>query len=574
MRPPFVRARVLSLGLALAALTAVVVASPAGGAATKGAGTEKRQWVTGRREAAVSEAKYGVSVLPTLIPMRDGEMLRAVLYLPARPPTDAGPGPCIGVLEGYTPPSALVALGGLYATFLQDYARRGYAAVYVHLRGGGAPAEDALYYKYADDGYDVVEWMADQSWCNGRVGLRGTSLVGISQWLAAKQVPPSLKAMVPDVACGDCYWGLWYPGGMVGGEGRRGRTPPFTAYDEYAAASQHRNYDDWWRERTVLGDVRQKLAKRGVKILNTGGWDDYMLGSYSHNYSEFAQAGGNGKLVLGPWGHGDALTGGDDLQPYSFSTYHLRFFDRWLKGLENGIDEEGRALIFVQGPDQWRFEKDWPVPDEKRVKLYLRRAQSKTARSVNDGSLTIGGPAPAERAVKHAYTPDGPFNNAGGGSARLTEDQRPDEAHSLTWTSSAMTSPTEVTGWPHLRFWASFKGEDRDLVAEITDVSPDGTSTQIGRGWLNAQRYFDRSDPRPLKAGKIYKFDFELWPMSYVLQKGHRIRISLAASDNPGTDPNPHASTMTLYQNAAYPSHLDLPILGSPALLTQARRTR
>lgn len=575
LRGSSVRPRLTPVAVAIIAVAALLTPQPATSATTKGEGTEKRAWVNGRREALVSAQKFGVRVVPTVIPMRDGEMLRAVLYLPVRPPTDPGPGPCIGVLDGYAPPSAIAALGAPYGAFLSDYATRGYAGVYVHLRAMGVPEDEGLYYKYGEDGYDVVEWMADQPWCNGRVGLRGTSLLGISQWFAAKGGPPSLKAMIPDVACGDCYWGLWYVGGMLPGEGRRGRTPPLTAYDEYAAAAQHRNYDAWWRARTVMPEVRRAMARRGVKVLVTGGWDDYMLDSYTRNYTEFARAGGTGKLILGPWGHGDALLGGGDvLQPYSFDTYQLRFFDRWLKGLRNGIDDEGGALSYVEGPDQWRFERTWPIPDTKRIRLHLRSRRSGTAESLNDGSLTFAGPAAGEAKVRQGYKPEAPFNNAGGGAARLADDQRPDEARSLTWTSSRLKTNTELTGWPKLKFWASVTGGDRDFVVEITDVAPDGTSTQIGRGWLNAQRHFSRSDPKRLASGKIYGFALELWPMSRVVMTGHRVRISLAASDNPGTDPNPVASTLTVYQDSAHPSSIELPVIGNAALVRDSRAAR
>jgi len=549
----------------------LVAGSPAQSASpSKGEGTGHRHWVTSAQSAPTSPQQFGVVTAPALIPMRDGEMLRAVLYLPSRPPTDA-PGPCIGVLDGYAPPSAIAALGGVYATILGDYATRGYAGVYVHLRAIGVPADQALYYKYASDGYDVVEWMAKQSWCNGRVGLRGTSLLGISQWFAAKGLPPHLKAMVPDVACGDCYWGLWYVGGMIAGSGRKGRTPPSTAYDEYAAARPHRNYDAWWRERTIMPSDREKIARKGVKVLIFGGWDDYMLWSYTHNYMDYRAAKGDAKIILGPWTHGQALLGGTAVEPYSFNNYQTLFFDRWLKGIHNGIDRENRALIYVQGPNEWRFEREWPIPDTNYVTFNLRARRSGTAPSLNDGSLTFATARPHERSVGYTYSPTGPYNDAGGGGARLTNDQRGDEQRSLTWTTPAVQTPTEITGRPNLNFWAKVVGPDTDFVAELTDVGPDGTSTQIARGWLNAPRFFDRSHPKPLRMGIAYKFKLELWPTSYVLAAGHRLRLDLSGSDSTGNDPNPYPSRVTILQDAAHPSALIVPLIGDSRLVRAYR---
>jgi putative CocE/NonD family hydrolase len=155
------------------------------------------------------------------------------------------------------------------------------------------------------------------------------------------------------------------------------------------------------------------------------------------------------------------------------------------------------------------------------------------------------------------------LNNAGGGGTRPTGDQRPDEANQLTWTAKPVTVPTEITGWPRLKFWASSTAPDTDFVAEITDVAPDGTSTTIGRGWLNGPQSFSRTKPLPLVRGKVNAFDMELWPMSYVVQKGHRIRVDLSGSDSPGTAVNPLKSTVALYQDAAHPSALELPIIGT-----------
>jgi putative CocE/NonD family hydrolase len=219
----------------------------------------------------------------------------------------------------------------------------------------------------------------------------------------------------------------------------------------------------------------------------------------------------------------------------------------------------------IEGPNQWRFERAWPIPDTRETRLYLRAAVNGDGTSVNDGTLTTERPGPREASVSYDYSPTGPFNQSGGNGPRLTNDQRADEALGLSWTSEPLQVPTETTGWWYLTFWVSATAPDTDFVVEVTDVAPDGTSTQIGRGWLNASHAFSNADPQPLVPGEVYKFTAEIWPTAYVFPAGHRIRVALSGSDSLGTAPNAHAATVSVYQDASHPSHIDIPVIGTAA---------
>jgi hypothetical protein len=170
------------------------------------------------------------------------------------------------------------------------------------------------------------------------------------------------------------------------------------------------------------------------------------------------------------------------------------------------------------------------------------------------------------------------------------------ERHGLTWTSSPLAIPTEMTGYARITFWASFSSSDTDFVVEVTDVEPDDESgrfrsLQVTRGYLNAIRYFSRSNPQPLTSGHIYQFGVELYPTSYVFRAGHRIRVSLqGAAFDPhakppalmppgfaGVDPallntpqgpglNVHGARVSIFQDAEHPSFVDLPIIGTGTL--------
>ena len=196
--------------------------------------------------------------------------------------------------------------------------------------------------------------------------------------LLPEKLPPSLEVILPDDAGSDNYWYLWYPGGMSPGPGRAARQGVLGAEKEYALAVDHPTYDAFWRERTVQPADMAAIARRGVAVFLTSGWDSYLVGS-TKSY-EWLRAGGQGKrlkMFVGPWSHGifmspDPPLAGPEVMPYRGFEYCVMWLDRWLKDIRNEVDEEPPVLLYVQGPNEWRFEQDWPIPDECRVRLYLR----------------------------------------------------------------------------------------------------------------------------------------------------------------------------------------------------------
>ncbi|MEX2571561.1 MAG: CocE/NonD family hydrolase [Gemmatimonadota bacterium] len=531
----------------------------------KGEGTEDRAWVLERLPDPTSPERFDFEIREHVkIEMRDGVRLDAALYLPN---VSSGPSPCVLVADGY----GWSPLGdSQYHPRLQNLASRGYAAVHVSYRGiAESEGEETLYNEYGRDGYDLVEWMAGQDWCNGQVGMFGSSLVGLNQWQVAKEAPPHLRAIVPDVACADCYEYLWYPGGMLPGPGREQRSE-----GEYDTAVQHRNFDGWWRDRSVLTEDLAAIARNGIAVMATGGWQDYITAGNVQAFADFANAGGEGKLMLNPGAHSpgrSAING-----PYHYDEHLVKFFDRYLRGEDNGFGDRGSALIFVNGPDQWRYEETWPIPDTRYARLHLTDAASGSIGSLNDGSLSPHAPAADASAVNYDYDPDdGPFlptmrHSGNGGITRV--DMRPFEEQVSTWTTGPLDVPTEVTGKYELEFWAEATAEDTDFVLQVSDVAPDGTSTQVTSGYLNAPRNDSRATPRPLRPGEVRQYSMDTQAMSHVFNEGHRIRISLAGGtmnaddDRPGGEQgpanNPDPATVTIYQDADRPSAVVIPVIG------------
>lgn len=521
--------------------------------------------------------------------MRDGARLSATLHRPEG--ADRYPG--ILIANGYGE-----AVEGFLAETISLLVGHGYLVLCARMRGAPpSGGSSGLYERFGPDTYDLVEWLAAQGACNGRVGMFGASFLGFAQYLCAREAPPSLEVILPDDAGSDNYWYLWYPGGMSPGPGRAARQAVNGAENEYALALAHPNYDTFWRERTLQAADLAGIARRGVAVLLTSGWNSYLLGS-TKSY-EWLQAGSPGprlKMIIGPWGHGEFMTADTSsaepaILPYTGIEYAVMWLDRWLKDMHNGVDEEPRVLIYIQGPDQWRFERDWPLPDERQMRLYFREGPSKTDGGLNDGALA-GCPPMRDKEVSYQYSPAGPYNVAAiVGISRPLIDKVPWETHGLAWTSEPFAVDTEITGYPRISFWAVISATDTDFVFEITDVGPTGgpgrlQSLQVTRGYLNAMRYFSRSDPRPLIPGRAYYFELELYPTAYVFRAGHRIRVTLQGSAidplaklpaPPGMDPclpvaihgpglNALSARVSVLHDEAHPSFVDLPVIGTGAI--------
>jgi predicted acyl esterase len=525
----------------------------------KGSGTEGRNWIDGPKAPVTSSVRYQVATSEIFIAARDGVQLGAKMFLP-QGLTD-GPHPCVLMADGYGHNTPIgMALEGAVA----DLSSRGYGAIHVSMRGSGNSGGIAdLYNRLGQDGYDVVEWMAKQTWCDGRVGMVGASLLGISQWLTAKQSPPHLQAIVPHVACGNCYDYVWYPGGMLPGPGRVARPA-----NEYNSALQHRDFDGFWLDRTTLAEDHLRIAASGIAVLTTGGWNDYISPA---NLEAFEQMPDNArkKLVWGPDAHGSMLL---NPQPYTYYEFEAMWLDRYLRDIHNGIETEAAAVIYVQGPNLWRNESKWPIPDTTRLKLYLNGGKGTPAASLNDGRLLPRRSRATQSSVAIDYAPEaGPFllTLLSQSKGRYTADQRPEEKSVLTWTSPVLSVPTEVTGHIGFTFWASVHGTDADFVALLTDVAPDGASSQVTVGYLNASHALSR-EPRTVIQDVATQYTLNIWPTSYVFQAGHRIRLDvaggaaagagLASPQGPGK--SPYAAHITIWQDVSHPSVLDLPVIG------------
>jgi putative CocE/NonD family hydrolase len=526
------------------------------------------------------------------VPMRDGALLRANITRPA------GDGAVPALVER-TPYNKE---GGSENSIgsPEYFARRGYAVVIQDVRGRFA--SEGEFYPFRDDGadvlrdgYDTVEWMADQPWCDGNVGMFGGSYSGATQYRAALSRPPHLKALFVRESSADYYREWVYHDGahefgfslywarVIAATDLPHLVPPGDVKRQQALFDRIltdmpqwyerlplypvpflEGLTDWhntWLEHPEDGPYWWRLGidrhhhQVDVPIYHQGGWYDIFLAGTLKNYMGLRRRARSEKarraqrLVIGPWVHGSGninkqTAGGYDFGPAAaqeFNQMRLPWFDHWLKGRDTGVIDEPPVRLFVMGRNVWRSETDWPLPDTHYTPWYLRAGPSGSVTSLNDGSLAPTAPVGAEPADAYVYDPDHPVPTLGGNTLGIVDgvhDHLRADQLSLTYTSEPLEQELEVTGPVTAVLYAMSSAPDTDWVVRLEDVHPDGYVRNLCDGILRA-RYRDSFErPELLAPGQVYRFDIDLWATSNAFLPGHRVRVAITSSCFPRFDRN------------------------------------
>jgi hypothetical protein len=561
------------------------------------------------------------------IPMRDGVTLYADIYRPV----EEGRYP---VLISRTPysterfPSAYEA--AVY------FSRRGYVYVYQDIRGRHeSEGRWEPFFDDEKDGYDTIEWAAKQPWSNGKVAMQGGSYLGQNQWRAAQAAPPSLVTMFPAVASTSIYhdWitlnGAWrlsfnFGWGPVRQESRIMQNPGahtvdglhYIHYDEVLkhlplntmqqVVGRHaRFYDDWlanpdynayWKPLNVE-DVFDKIA---IPVHTFGGWFDIFeqgtlrgyVGMSQKGASERARRGSN--IVIGAWGHGSTRKTGDiDFGPTADvpqQILELRWYDYWLKGIDNGLASEPPVKLFVMGRNEWVLENEYPLARTTYRPLYLTGG-GKANTDKGDGRLTWDTPSGASTSDRFRYDPNDPVPSTGGNNCCGTptaagpRDQRKIEGRQdvLVYTSDVLQEELEVTGPVKMILYAASDAVDTDFVAKLVDVYPDGTTYNMAEGIVRARYREGTSKPSLLKPGEIYRYEIDMVGTSVAFLKGHRMRVHVTSSHFPQFDRNPNTggkfgttkdvkvAQQTIYHDAERASHILLPVIPPRGTMSRTR---
>jgi putative CocE/NonD family hydrolase len=529
------------------------------------------------------------------IKMRDGTILYADIY---RPDTK-GQFPAILTRTPYDKEMSFTMMGEGYMN-PRRIAKAGYAVVIQDCRGTGV--SEGIYYPHIteqQDGYDTVESLASQPWCNGVVGMYGVSYLGFTQWAAAATQPPHLKAICPGEYPAFVRGAPFFIGGihnlrtllrwcltLSGRAIAMSKLPPkklkplrerlehimntidkqcyFLPWKDMPAVklmeelglptffSDNIKYmeDDSYWDRLCSPTPIEKIT---IPALHISGWYDITPGYVLSNYVEMCKRSGNElarknqKIIIGPWTHGNImLSTAGELDFGSYSTgvaadvtgLHIQWFNHWLKNIDNGITEEPPVRIFVMGDNIWRNEDEWPLARTKYTNYYFHNSGRANSRS-GDGFLSTQPPGEEETDV-YLYDPRNPVPSmdvVNGDGARDQSDieERPDV---LVYTSAPMEKSVEVTGPIVVKLYAASSAVDTDFTGKLVDVWPNGKAYNLCEGIIRARYRASVTKAKLIQPSRVYEFSLDLGATSNVFKAGHSIRVEISSSNFPKWDRN------------------------------------
>lgn len=554
-------------------------------------------------ETATQVHGHGIIVEKDVdIPMRDGARLKADVF---RPDQD-GRFPAIMNLGPYqkdklwVPPEDLEEkpnpLMNWETINPEWWVPKGYIAVRVDARGTGkSPGQgEPLSYQESIDFCDSIAWAAQQTWCSGSIGLAGISYYAITQWFVANHQPPALKAIIPWEGYSDLYRDALYHGGIFNQFmaqwfvthlahhliGRSYRNNP----DTFSANTLWR----WMRNNLDSGAYRGEQAqwdKITVPVFTVGNWSGMGL-HLRGNIEAFTRVATPHKKLR--------VHSGTHVHPFYTEDGRrdqLRFFDHWLKGIDNGVMDEPPVKLWIRrgnGQGEWRFENEWPLARTQWTKLYLGLAGTSAGRPATAGTLGLSNP---NQTGSRGYSASGMGKTGSTSAASALPAAGATQADiGLSFESEPLPHDTEVTGPVAAQLWVSSSTEDMDLFLTLRNIDLDGNDVwvvgqqgqpvPVAKGWLRVSHreldpdlslpyrpYHKHNRRQYLASGEVVQVQVEVWPTSMIFKKGHRIRLDIQSRDGIGSTNYTHyhadynSGTNTIYAGGERESYLLLPII-------------
>lgn len=549
---------------------------------------------------------------------RDGVILRALVYRPDAP----GQFPVFLINTPYN------KMDERLVRWAQHFAERGYASIVADVRGRYDSEGDNYLYGPHDgpDLYDIQSWAAQQPWSTGKIGTTGGSYLGFVQLEAAMEGHPNYTCMVPMVAPDDHYDNVFPSGAFqlsnsvnlawILGK-RTNQNPeavldwsrvyqhlPLKTLDRDALGLRAEFWSDWLAHPTrddywpgpghrlapgKNGPGKYHLIK--VPSYNISGWYDQVSQATINNYLGMVRYGpehlrSKHRLLMGPWTHSVSFgvttrQGELEFPPHAAPDMKMivqRWMDFWLKGIDNGMQDEPPVRIYVMGADEWRNENEWPLVRTQYTKYYLH-SDGRANSLFGDGTLSTHPPR-QEPTDRYVYDPTNPVPTIGGNVSMRPPstgpfDQRAVERRDdvLVYTTTTLAEDVEVTGPVTVTLWAASDATDTDFTAKLVDVWPSGYAQILLEGVIRARSRRSFSNPELLTPGNVEEFLIDLWSTSNLFRRGHRIRLEISSSNFPKYDRNPNTghpigqdaemrtAHQTVYHDAERPSHLLLPVI-------------
>jgi putative CocE/NonD family hydrolase len=498
--------------------------------------------------------------------------------------------------------------------WLDGLVKSGYAVVVAERPGTGASfgTYDASDAAMAREANDILNWIAAQAWCDGNIGMYGDSVQGQVQLAAASTGNPHLKALFVESTWMDVYQSFMYPGGIYDksfgdfyvwsqklldsamitpvdrdtdgsllaqarAERRSGMTAiklgtTLAAYPfRDSLTPQGRRYWD----NAALYPLMERINQAGVPVYLINGWYDPLA---RENFLIYANLTAPKRMLVRAADHSQADDPGDDVD---YAAEAQRWFDTWLKGVDNGIMQEPPIHYYLQGVSSqtaWQVTDVWPPKNGEMTRYYFGAGAAPHA-----GTLVPTPPAAGE--AFDAYTVD--YTTTTGPKARWTAvnwaheypNMRANDAKALSYTTPPLEAAVQVVGHPVVHLWLSSDAPDLDVFAYLEEVDGSGNSTYVTEGNLRAShramasapydnlglpyRNHFQSEVTPIPAGEPVELVFDLLPTAYRFGAGKQLRVTVAFADADNFDTpilNP-APALQLLRNAGQPSYVELPLV-------------
>ena len=546
---------------------------------------------------AVSDSSSAVKIDPA-VPMkaRDGTVLMNFVATPS------GEGP-FGVVMERTPYLRFDTTAAIF------WASRGYIYVKQDVRGrGGSLGVLDMNAMQERDGYDAVEWAARLPGANGKVGMIGRSNPGLYAWYAAIAAPPHLAAIAPAVATADPlrivpYIDMVFSPTIIPWlcltQVRETMSDmsnldvetafnslPVIASAEKAGCGRPKYWDDWFDHQKLDAywralSIEARLNRVKVPVLGIGGWYDDARGTI-RNYMgiDTLKVKPFQRLFMDAGAHKgiDYVNGSFGPQARIDSRMlQLRWFDHYLKGVDNGVDREPPVDIFITGDNTWRKEKEFPLARTRWTDFYLHSA-GKANGGAGDGTLDTIAPK-AEPADTFTYDPGKPtpyLIDARELELSLNEDYA--SIHSsrndlLAFTTAPFDKAMEITGPMTATLFAATDALDTDWNVMLLDVYPDGRVMRIQDGVARARFREGFDKPKLLTPGTVYQYEIDMWYTGIVIPAWHRLRVTVASAAFPKYDRNLNtggdneretkfvSARQRVLHDSAHPSRVRLPVI-------------
>jgi len=569
----------------------------------------------GQQPAGAKKPEAQVDMLwGVKIPMRDGVQLNATVF---KPKDQKEALPVVFTLTPYIADS--------YTDRAMYFARNGYVYALVDVRGrGNSGGSFEPFANEGRDGHDVVEWLAAQPWCNGKVAMWGGSYAGFDQWSTAKEFPPHLATIVPAAAAHpgvdfpfnynipypyEMQW-ISFTSGDTGNEKLFADATFWTAkfYDLYSRHLQFRELDrlvgnpspifqKWLDHPTpdayydAMAPSAEQYARMRLPILTiTGDYDGDQPGALTYYRRDMqygaAEAVANHYLIIGPWDHAGTRTpraevGGLKFGPASvldLNDLHRQWYDWTMKSGAKPEFLKKRVAYYVTGAEEWKYADSLDSIASEHRTLYL---QSDGAANDAFHSGYLRAEQPRGGADHFVYDP---LDTRPGELERTPEEKYVLSqrgalnlfGNGVVYHSEPFAEDTEISGALKLTVWLAMDVPDTDLAADVYEILPDGTSIALSSAPMRARYRESLREPKLVPMGEIvrYTFDKFTW-FSRRMAKGSRLRlvlycpntISLEKNYNSGGDvsretgADAHTAHVTVYHDAAHPSALEVPVV-------------